>query len=499
MPEAQEVDDFDPGFNDRVMSTAVLTDGRILAGGEFTEISGSTSRRLGLVDEHGNVVPGFTTGVSEGSNPGITSLTLQSDGRMVIAGNFWKVAGRDQANIARLNADGTLDPSFRSGTDGYINPIVLEADGTLLVGGYFNMLAGQPRSNLGRILANGSADSAFNPGADGNVRTLAVDSMGRILVGGGFQHLAGSPRRFLGRLSPQGVLDPSFNPGQESEVSVLAVLPDDSVLVGGTTLRRVRSDGTTDPDFNLSLGPSGVAMSVCVQANGAVVVGGRFNRLGTHVRNFLGRLTPEGTVDAGFNPGANGGVLSVALQQNGSVLLGGEFQMLGGKPRRYAGRLSNPEAAEESLEMKGRTLRWLRGGSCPEVWRTTFEHSNDGTSWRRLGAGVRIRGGWELADVSIPESGMVRALGQVAGGLFNGSGWFLESRRSAPWPLRLRVTRIGNGARLSWTGGQAPFQVQQATHLTEPIAWRDMGRSTSDRLISIPTVSTDQYFRVKGR
>ena len=42
----------------------------------------------------------------------------------------------------------------------------------------------------------------------------------------------------------------------------------------------------------------------------------------------------------------------------------------------------------------GRDLIWLRGGTSPEVWHTTFDAStNNGTDWFSLGVGTRISAG----------------------------------------------------------------------------------------------------------
>lgn len=497
--QAQAVDPFAPRFNNRVMACAVLSNGQVLLGGEFTEASGRRSRRLELFDQEGIAIAAFDPEIAGGEQSTVTSIAVQPDGRILIAGTFSGVSGHPRGNIARLNPDGTVDASFNPFANDFINPIVIESQGTILVGGRFSSIRGQPRAGLARLLANGTVDASFNPGADSSVRSIAVDSQGRILVGGGFEHLGGSARRFIGRLNTSGVLDAAFAPEQESPVEVLAVLPDDSILVGGSTLRRIKSDGQMDPRFEIGLGEAGQAVSVAVQVNGQILVGGRFNRLGLHNRNSIGRLSPDGVVDPLFNPNADGGVLSLALQNDGGLLVGGEFQRLGGVARGFAGRLSNPDAAVESLEVDGRTLRWVRGGSCPEVSQTVFEHTEDGVNWRLLGAGARGPGGWMLDVSSLPESGTVRARGQVSGGIFNGSHWFVESRRSAPWPLQLRVVWTDTRARMTWNGGQAPFQVQESTELNEPQAWRDVGPALNSRAASIARTSTTRYLRVVSR
>ena len=66
----------------------------------------------------------------------------------------------------------------------------------------------------------------------------------------------------------------------------------------------------------------------------------------------------------------------------------------------------------------------MRGQASPEVWRVTFEHSANGTTWTSLGNGTRISGGWQLTGLSLPfnQNHYVRARGYAAGGNYNASG-----------------------------------------------------------------------------
>jgi hypothetical protein len=72
--------------------------------------------------------------------------------------------------------------------------------------------------------------------------------------------------------------------------------------------------------------------------------------------------------------------------------VGGDFETLGGQRREGIGRLKNTEPATQSLSYDGTTITWLRGGTSPEVWRTTFDYSADGRIWMDLGAGSRTAG-----------------------------------------------------------------------------------------------------------
>ncbi len=119
------------------------------------------------------------------------------------------LGGQPRNHLGRLNANGTLDPTFNPGAgDGnylYVYSLAVQADGKILVGGVFITLSGQLRYGLGRLNADGTLDPTFNPEMGGvyapHVHSLAVQADGKILVGGWFTMLGGQPRDNLGRLN----------------------------------------------------------------------------------------------------------------------------------------------------------------------------------------------------------------------------------------------------------------------------------------------------------
>ena len=139
-------------------------------------------------------------------------------------------------------------------------------------------------------------------------------------------------------------------------------------------------------------------------------------------------------MDTGFDPRANGGVNSLVVQGDGKILVAGYFRTLSGQSRNNIGRLNNTDPATQSLTYNASTITWRRGGSNPEIWRTTFEHAANGSDWTNLGAGSRIAGGWQLTGLSLPPSGSIRARGHVVGA-GNDSGWFVETMMATGAPV----------------------------------------------------------------
>ena len=343
-------------------------------------------------------------------------LGLQSDGRILVGGSFTSFAGHACQRICRLSSDGTLDTNFTASADAEVWSLAVQADGKLLVGGSFTNLNGLPRHRLGRLNSDGTLDTNFTASADADVLFLAVQADAKVLVAGSFTNLAGQPCEFLGRLNADGTLDTGFNAGANADVFVLAL-----------------------------------------QADGKILVGGYFTMLGGQAATSLGRLNADGSRDTGFNAGTDGALLALAVQPDGRLLVGGYFAGLGDQARNNLGRLLNPTPATQSLAFDGSAITWRRGGSSPEVWRTTFESSTDGIAWTNLGAGARIPGGWQLTGVSPAANATIRARGYVAsGGL---SEWFVEANLAtvtvqAPMPL----IHTGDGT-LGFAGGGFNFNL----------------------------------------
>ena len=181
--------------------------------------------------------------------------------------------------------------------------------------------------------------------------------------------------------------------------------------------------------------------------------------------------------------------------------MGGGFTSLMGQVRANVGRLINTDAATQSLSLNGSTLHWLRSGTCPEVWTTTFESSTDGANWTLLGAGMRVAGGWQLNGVSVPGGAQVRARGFVTGGAWNASSWFVESRATfgSPRPF-LTITRLTpETVVIAWPSPSTGWNLQQngtpadGTWMTPPEPISDDGITKS---ITVNSPAGSRFFRL---
>ena len=155
----------------RCMAWLGQADGKVLVGGAFGSLAGQACPGLGRLNADGSLDGSFDAELPDGAR--IVSMAVQTDGRILIAGSFQQVAGRDQTNLARLSANGSLDGSFQPQVDPntQIYCLALQSDGKVLAGGSPNLSFGGVVSdaNVVRLNSDGSLDAQFQapvwPGA----------------------------------------------------------------------------------------------------------------------------------------------------------------------------------------------------------------------------------------------------------------------------------------------------------------------------------------------
>jgi uncharacterized delta-60 repeat protein len=260
---------FDPGTGpanstdchyDSVVSL-VATENAIYMGGRFTGFNGVNRSCIVRLDRDGALDETFDPpklefeDYSQGCiGPYVSSIAVQPDGKVLIAGDF-AIGNRDGGTqIVRLNADGSLDESYQfssivlpswsrgNGLGQFtLNSIALQADAKLIVAGRFSVVDGVSRHSIVRFNMDGSIDREFAPevsysdGQPGYVRSLLVQPDGRILLGGNFQRVNGWVRHSVARLKPDGSLDTGFQAGVASDANILglALQADGKVLALG--------------------------------------------------------------------------------------------------------------------------------------------------------------------------------------------------------------------------------------------------------------------------
>ena len=222
---------FDPSlsFDATVLSLAEqldpatsLPNGQILVAGTFNNVNTTAQGKLARINNDGSLDTTFSPAI----DLRVTYVTVQPDGKILIAGDFTTVNGTSEMHLARLNFDGSLDTTFSAAvtdqiTENNVNPvsvytITLLTDGRMYVGGNFLKVNGVGRQYLALLNADGSVDASFDPGTNiiNSVQTVLPDTTdtGYVFVGETISPNGGTTKfkASLIALYPPAVNSPAF-------------------------------------------------------------------------------------------------------------------------------------------------------------------------------------------------------------------------------------------------------------------------------------------------
>jgi uncharacterized delta-60 repeat protein len=325
-----------------------------------------------------------------GSNQIAVSVAIQSDGKIVVAG--LAVAPNQDAAVARLNTDGSLDTSFSG--DGkvtvdfvdsqgsypdYINVVKVASDGKIVFAGGSLGTGLSYKSIVGRLNPDGSLDTTF--AGDGTLmdggglwEDLVIQADGSVVLVGKASGQFFSSLKAV-KYSNFGVSDWSY--GRSAGIGCfiglngIAAQPDGKfVLVGKYACKliaiRLNANGTEDSTFsNTTITPNGEAYSVAVQPDGKIVANIDFTASGNGGFSLI-RYNTNGSLDLGFGIG---GIVSTSVGDPASLDAGkkviiqpDEKILVGGAARTDAYRFA--------------MVRYLGGASVP--LKTLFDYDGDG-------------------------------------------------------------------------------------------------------------------------
>ncbi len=465
---------FNPGAgaNLNVFAVAVQSDRQLALGGYFSTLNGQPRNGVGRLNPDGTVEGLATFNPGDGaSGPPyrtVNALAVQPDGKLIAVGYFTSFNGQPRGRIARLLPDGTLESTetFNPGTgaNDIVTSVVVQPDGKILLAGSFTQVNGQPRNRIARLLPDGTLESTatFNPGtgADGPVNVVAVQPDGKILLGGAFNNVSGQPRGCLARLNADGTLESAatFNPGAgaDGDIHSLILQADGKILLGGAftqvnsqprnRIARLLPNGAVESTatFNVGGGFNGTIAGLILQADGKIVAGGYFSEANGQPRALLARLHNDGAVQQITTPDSS----TVQWTRGGGA----------------------PEAAQVTFELS------TNGGS---TWTALGSGSRITGGWRLTGinlpANGKIRaqgrtvGGYlngssglvdQVADFTVtprPDLQLADAGGQALphGGNFSFGGVPVGAEASRVFTIRNHGYAPLGGLSVSFTGADA--------------------------------------------
>ncbi|MBX0292680.1 T9SS type A sorting domain-containing protein [Hymenobacter sp. HSC-4F20] len=389
----------DVAFNTAVANNAwfpymieELPGGKILVSSNGNTMTVSGQTRVGMVrlNANGTLDTSFTGSVALNSGGSLNDLLVQPDGKIVLCGNFTQLNGQTASYIARLNADGSRDAAFTdagAGFDGEPYALARQPDGKLLAAGDFNKVGAAYRKNLARLNADGSLDTNFDiHSTSGTASAVALQPDGKILLSGGTISANGNYGNLL-RLLPSGATDTNFLTSSLTTYAFnylntdpIQVQPDGKIVVlayhptmqlnsqnAGRVVRLLAS-GRVDPDFQSSTVQGvGALYSLQLLANGQLLVGGTVMRYATPNSNptGVGLLNSDGSYNYNFMPTllTGGSIADFVRQADGKIVIGGSFTEVGGTAVSNLARL-NPDG---SVDQTYAANAQLTGGTVSDL------------------------------------------------------------------------------------------------------------------------------------
>lgn len=334
---------FNPGVgaNSNVLAVAMQSDGKVLIGGAFTSVGGTARNRIARLNVDGSHDTGFNPGT--GANSNVMALAVLSDGRIAAGGNFTNFNGATRGCVVQLLANGNLDTTFNPGigADRAVYALATHADRKLVIAGAFTNVGGVSCGRIARLHPGGAMDPSFDPGAgaDGDIYALTALTNGAIAVGGDFVNFAGAAVGRVALLGAGGLVDlegrghlAGYGPGKNGPSPTATGWRGAGHGGMGTTyvgLEGLRTYGSITAPTNLGTGGGSCQVAPGVQRSG---YGG-----GALVLNVAGTATINGRINANgteVNIGAGSGG-SVYIRAN-AMLGKGEISADSGPARNYA-------------------------------------------------------------------------------------------------------------------------------------------------------------------
>lgn len=236
-----------------IQDMVVLPDDKILVAGRLALQNGNQYANLMKLNKDGSVDPDFHPFAFSSGSP--NAISLQQDGKIVIAGAFqYIVGGTPHYHVARLNTDGTYDVSFISHLGDYstifggLQSLVVNTDGKIMIAGEeFRKEGSNDPLYVARLNSDGSFDESFHlpvklfrPGGYAQVLAMNRQSDGKFLIGGTFTSMGTdldhTTTSKIVRLNTDGSIDNSFvsplNKHSYSFVMSIQTMDDSKILIG---------------------------------------------------------------------------------------------------------------------------------------------------------------------------------------------------------------------------------------------------------------------------
>ena len=353
-----------------VNASKTQTDGKVVVVGQFISWDGVTVNRIVRLNPDGSRDTTFNANTGTAANATIKCIAIQSNGQILLGGDFTTWNGTTVNRIVRLNSDGTRDTTFTSNVGSAANQeisaIAVQSNGQILLGGRFTTWKGVFTIRLVRLNSNGTLDTGFDDqsgiSANDEIAAIAVQTNGQIVLGGYFDTFDNAAASYVVRLNSNGARDTAFSSNTanslDGPVLSIALQSDSKIVLGGSfttwngsaanNIVVLNTNGTRSTFSSGVSSEFGAINSIAIQSNGQIVLGGTFTAWSGTAANRIIRVSSSGVLESAFNAnvgtGPNEGILHVDVTPNGDIVASGFFTVFNGSARNRIVKLGGEPA-----------------------------------------------------------------------------------------------------------------------------------------------------------
>ncbi|WP_163410755.1 T9SS type A sorting domain-containing protein [Flavobacterium ajazii] len=244
----------------------------------------------------------------------IKDIIYQGDGKAIIHGGFQEVNNVFTGSCVRLNANGSIDETFKLQSGG--NKLIIQSDGKYVT---------NRNTTISRYLADGKIDptfkviatidpvrkfvtNGFETANNSTIKDIAVQTDGKVIaVGCNFVENSRIISYNIVRLNSNGTRDTGFKPiiiNQDSRIQKVYLQKDNKIIiiVDNKKLIRLNTDGTIDNTFKYSNTVSLINKGELFFQGEKMIISGDFKDSQGITRAEIHRINNNGSIDLTFNP-----------------------------------------------------------------------------------------------------------------------------------------------------------------------------------------------------
>jgi uncharacterized delta-60 repeat protein len=341
--------------------------------GDFTYFEQYAVNHIERLTANGEHDPSFISGA--GFNGKVNAFYVQSDGKLIVGGEFTNYNGNNANKLCRLNPDGTFDNTYTVTVNGRVNGIKELPNGDYYIVGDFTTVNGSSQKRMVRLNADGTIDGSFNTGSGFNfeVYNFDVNSLGQLVVYGDFYEYNGISAYKVVLLDDLGNILPGTPVSLGIEPQLAAFQNDTTIIYGlynysGSAVLKMDFYGNVDQQFNdvFAFFSERHLNALSIQDDGRLILQGRFqymDQFGVWQNLSVIRTSPEGLPETDFQTGYLGMVNTGDFQSNGKLVCGGSFSGIGVNNRNRIARIIT--CADHYIEQVSScsSLTWIDGNT----------------------------------------------------------------------------------------------------------------------------------------